>query len=101
MAFSLLPVFTTDIAYLIAYIWGYTHTHIYIDMYTYTHIFVYIHAYTCVYMCIYMGFPGGSSGKESTCNVGDLGIIPWLGRSLREGKATNSNILAWRIPWTV
>ena len=29
MAFSLLPVFTIDIAYLIAYIWGYTHTHIY------------------------------------------------------------------------
>ena len=29
MAFSLLPVFTVDIAYLIAYIWGYTHTHIY------------------------------------------------------------------------
>ena len=101
MAFSLLPVFTTDIAYLIAYIWGYTHTHIYTHMYKYTHIFVYIHAYTCVYMCIYIGFPGGSSGKESTCNVGDLGVIPWLGRSPREGKATHSNILAWRIPWTL
>ena len=28
-----------------------------------------------------MGFPGGSDGKESTCNVGDLGLIPGLGRS--------------------
>ena len=28
-----------------------------------------------------MGFPGGSDGKESTCNVGDLGSIPELGRS--------------------
>ena len=28
-----------------------------------------------------MGFPGGSDGKESTCNVGDLGSIPGLGRS--------------------
>ena len=28
-----------------------------------------------------MGFPGGSDGKESTCNVGDLGSIPKLGRS--------------------
>jgi len=28
-----------------------------------------------------MGFPGGSDGKESTCNVGDLGSIPRLGRS--------------------
>ena len=26
-----------------------------------------------------MGFPGGSVGKESTCNVGDLGSIPGLG----------------------
>ena len=28
-----------------------------------------------------MGFPGGSDGKESICNVGDLGSIPGLGRS--------------------
>ena len=27
------------------------------------------------------GFPGGLDGKESTCNVGDLGLIPGLGRS--------------------
>ena len=27
-----------------------------------------------------MGFPGGSDGKESTCNVGDLGSVPGLGR---------------------
>ena len=26
-----------------------------------------------------MGFPGGSDGKESACNVGDLGLIPGLG----------------------
>ena len=32
------------------------------------------------------GFPGGSAGKESTCHVGDLGSIPWLGRSPGEGK---------------
>ena len=30
---------------------------------------------------IYMGFPGGIDGKESTCNAGDLGSIPGLGRS--------------------
>ena len=34
----------------------------------------------------YKGFPGGSAGKESTCNVGDLGLIPGLGRSPGEGK---------------
>ena len=27
------------------------------------------------------GFPGGSDSKESTCNVGELGSIPGLGRS--------------------
>ena len=33
-----------------------------------------------------MGFPGGSAGKESACNVGDLCLIPGLGRSPGEGK---------------
>ena len=32
------------------------------------------------------GFPGGSAGKESACNAGDLGSIPGLGRSSGEGK---------------
>ena len=27
------------------------------------------------------GFPGGSGGKESACHVGNLGLIPGLGRS--------------------
>ena len=30
-------------------------------------------------------FPGGSDGKESVCNAGDLGSIPGLGRSPGEG----------------
>ena len=50
---------------------------------------------------MYMGFPCGSAGKEPTCNVGDLGLIPGLGRLPGEEKATHSRILAWRIPWTV
>ena len=32
-----------------------------------------------------LGFPGGSAGKESSCNAGDLGSIPGLGRSPGEG----------------
>ena len=28
-----------------------------------------------------MSFPGGSDGKESACNAGDLGSVPGLGRS--------------------
>ena len=35
---------------------------------------------------MFLGFPGGSAGKESACNVEDLGLIPGLGRSPREGK---------------
>ena len=31
------------------------------------------------------GFPGGSDGKESTRIVGDLGLIPGMGRSARGG----------------
>ena len=30
---------------------------------------------------VFLGFPGDSDGKESTCNVGDLGSVPGLGRS--------------------
>ena len=32
-----------------------------------------------------LGFPGGSDGKASACNVGDPGLIPGLGRSSGEG----------------
>ena len=34
-------------------------------------------------MCssLYLGFPDGSDGKESSCNAGDLGSIPGSGRS--------------------
>ena len=44
-------------------------------------------------------FPGGSDGKASVYNVGDLGLIPGWGRSPGEGNATHSSILAWKIPW--
>ena len=35
---------------------------------------------------VFLGFPCGSAGKESTDNVGDLGSVPGLGRSPGEGK---------------
>ena len=34
---------------------------------------------------VFTGFPGGSDGKESACNVGDLGSISGLGRSTGKG----------------
>ena len=43
---------------------------------------------------------GGSDGKESACNTGDLGSITGSGRSLEKGKVIHTSILAWRIPWT-
>ena len=36
---------------------------------------------------VFLGFPCGSAGEEFTCNAGDLGLIPGLGRSLGEGKS--------------
>ena len=42
-----------------------------------------------------MGFPGGSDGKESACNVGDLDSIPGLGRSHGGG---HGNSLQYSFP---
>ena len=44
---------------------------------------------------LYWGCPCGSSGKESACNTGDLGLIPGLGRSPGEGKGLYS---PWNSP---
>ena len=43
---------------------------------------------------------GDSDDRESTCNVGDLGLIPVQEDPLEKGMAIHSRILAWRIPWT-
>ena len=45
-----------------------------------------------------MGFPGGSAGKESACNAGDLGSIPGLGRSPGEGKGYPLQYSGYSIP---
>ena len=65
-----------------------------------------------------LGFPCGSAGKESTCNEGDLGSIPRLGRSPGVGKGYSlqlwpgdsmdcivrgilqARILEWRFPFS-
>ena len=39
------------------------------------------------------GFPGDPAGKESTCNAGDLGSNPGLGRSPGEGKRLPTPVL--------
>ena len=55
------------------------------------------------HLLICQSFPGGTVVKNLPTNAvdtGDTGSIPGLGRSPREGNATHSSILAWRIPWT-
>ena len=47
-----------------------------------------------------MGFLGGSDGKESTCNVGDLGLIPGLGRCPGEGNGNPLQYSCLENPWT-
>ena len=60
-------------------------------------LYVIVDVYVCEVVCVctvgihthmllLYGLPGGSEGKESTCNVGDLGLTPVLGRSPEEGK---------------
>ena len=47
---------------------------------------------------VFLGFPGGSDGKESSCNAGDwIQSLGWED-PLEEGMATHTSILAWRIP---
>ena len=46
-----------------------------------------------------ISFPGGSDGKESACNAGDMGLIPGPEDPLEKEMATHSSILAWKIPW--
>ena len=52
----------------------------------------------CVYICIY-SLPWWLSGKESTCNAGDTGLILGWEDPLEKEMATHSSILTWEIPW--
>ena len=47
-----------------------------------------------------MDFPGGSDGKESACNVGDVSLIPGLGRSPGEENRNALQCPCWEIPQT-
>ena len=47
------------------------------------------------------GFPGGSDGKESSCQCRRSGMDPWVRKILLEKEmATHSSTPAWKIPWT-
>ena len=52
------------------------------------------------FVCLPRGFPGGLVGKESTCNAGDLGSVPGLGRSRRREWLPPPVFLPGEFPWT-
>ena len=53
-----------------------------------------------IYLHVCRHLLGGSDSKESACNMGDLGLIPGLGRSPGGGHGNPLQYFAWRIPWT-
>ena len=52
-----------------------------------------------LYTPVFLGFPGSSAGKESTCSVGGLGSIPGLGRFPGEGKGSPLWYSGLYSPW--
>ena len=56
--------------------------------------------YSINYKSKYTSFPGGLDGKESSCNVGDLGSIHGLGGSPGEGNGYSLQYSSWKILWT-
>ena len=71
-----------------------------------SHLSTYLSAFGIFFDNIYpnrWSFPLDTSGKEPTCHAGDIrdsSLIAGSGRSLEEGMAAHSSILAWRVPWT-
>ena len=63
-----------------------------------THFQTHLCQIIVTHLCLIV-FPGGSDGKASTCNAGDLGSIPGLENPLEKEMATHSSTLAWKIPW--
>ena len=63
-------------------------------------VFHYVYSIFCfiVFITFRNDFPGGSDGKASAYNAGDLGSIPRLGRSPGEGNGNLLQYLAWKIP---
>ena len=50
---------------------------------------------------MFLGFPGGSAGKESACNAGDSVLSLGWEDPLEKGTTTHSSILAWRTAVTI
>ena len=55
---------------------------------------------SCHFCILPQGHPRWLSGKETTCHAGDVGLIPELGRSPREGNCNAHQSFSLKIPWT-
>ena len=53
-----------------------------------------------IYTVIWDSLPFGSDGKESTYNVGDVGLIPGLGLLWRRAWQPTPVFLPGELPWT-
>ena len=66
--------------------------------FNYTDLFTSI--VTLIIAKIKQGFPGDSDGKQSACDMGDQFQSQSQKDLVENGRATHSNVLAWRITWT-
>ena len=66
--------------------------------YMLTHICMYIYVYY-MHIIYTWGFPGSSDSKEFTCNTGDLGSMPGLGRSPGGGQGNPLQYIHLENPW--
>ena len=76
------------------------HTHTHTHTQTHTHPWVFL-SQSRLPTPVVLNFLGGSAGKESACNVGDLGSIPGLGRAPEEGKGYPLQYSGLENSWTV
>ena len=55
--------------------------HLLFHNFMWAYVYVCMCVCVCVCVCVCIGFPGGSVGEEPSCNAGDSGSVPGLGRS--------------------
>ena len=67
----------------------------YVCVCVYIYIYIYVYAHTSQLVLVIKNPPANAG------DAGDTGSISGSGTYLEEGMATHSNILSWRIPWTV
>ena len=86
--------FEIQLIYNVGFVSSVQHSDPVIHVYIYVLFFIFFPMMVCYRR---LDSPGGSDDKESTCSVGDLGLIAELGRSPRGGHG--SPFQYWRRKW--